>query len=542
MLDMSRLDVVSAEGSAELLEGFDLKAAAFEDWLRAARHRETEARAATAHQEAAAALEANDLETALEAARTALKLDPYSEPALRLVMQTEAAADNRAGALDSYARFKTRLFNDLSAGPGEETRALAELIRSGQALRVSPGEAKGRSRAPVLAVLAFTDLAGGGTDMFADGVVEEITGALSRVHEFDVIARQSAFALRDERLDVQEAAGRLGADYLVEGTVQRAGERVRISVQLVRGSDGHTLWSERFDDRFDDLFDLQDRITAQVAGQLSPSLRTAEIARAGTRPPADRTAYELVLTALPHFWAHRKEDNARAIELLSAALARDPKYGPALAYKAWALAQQPVYMWSDDPQADHAAAARAINVAAMHVGDHAPSLVAVGAALALSSGDIPASRSAIDRALKLDPNNAWGWMRSGWTRTYEGEHETALVEFQRAEALSPLDPFRFNILLGRAVCHRRQGEFDRSVALIREGMRANPGITWAYRMLVGDLILAGRDDEAREAIATFRRHYPHATLSYLRACWPPAMTAHNHGYHEAFVRAGLPEN
>ena len=154
---------------------------------------------------------------------------------------------------------------------------------------------------PAIAVLPFAELSVAADDMFADGVVEEITGALSRVHEFDVIARQSAFALQGEALDVPQAAARLGAQYIVEGTVRRAGDRVRIAAQLVNGADGHTLWSERFDDRLDDLFDLQDRIASQVAGQISPSLRNAEIARATGRAPQNRSAYDLLLNAYPYF-------------------------------------------------------------------------------------------------------------------------------------------------------------------------------------------------------------------------------------------------
>lgn len=163
---------------------------------------------------------------------------------------------------------------------------------------------------PTLAVLPFREFGAPEADMFADGVVEEITGALSRSHDFRVIARQSAFALRGQGLDAPQSAGKLGAQYLVEGSVRRAAERVRIAVQLVRGADGQLVWSERFDDRLDDLFDLLDRIAAQVAGQILPPLRAAEIARARARPAQDRTAYDLMLTALPHFWAHRGKRTA----------------------------------------------------------------------------------------------------------------------------------------------------------------------------------------------------------------------------------------
>ena len=405
----------------------------------------------------------------------------------------------------------------------------------------APGIAGRTGERPVLAVLPFEELDGAGEDFFADGVVEEITSALSRVRDFHVIARQSAFALRGQVLDIPAIAEKLGADYLVEGTIRRAGGQVRISVQLVRGKDGHTLWTERFDDRLDDLFDLQDRIAAQVAGQVSPSLRSAEIARAESLATEHRTAYSLTLSALPHFWAHRKGENARAIAILDEALAKSPDYGPALAYKAWALAQQPSYMWSDDPAADHAVSISLAESAAERVTDHVPSLVAIGAALTLSSPDIGLARSFVERALAIDPNNAWGWMRLGWIAIYEKSPEEAARHFDRAEMLSPLDPFRFNVILGRSVTRRLLGDTDDSVRLIRAGMRANPGITWAYRMLAGDLTLAGREEEAQEAVREFRRHYPHVTLAYLRACWPPAIVSSQPEYYQAFRRAGLLE-
>lgn len=430
---------------------------------------------------------------------------------------------------------------DLASEAFEDWLRTARMSHSATESPVPPASPVSSGRLPRLAVLPFSEIGVPETDMFADGVVEEITGALSRAREFEVIARQSAFALGNERLDIRATSERLGTDYLVEGSVQRAGDRVRISVQLVRGRDGRLLWSQRFDDRLDDLFALQDRIAAQVAGQVQPSLRAAEIDRAHSTVPTDRTAYDLVLTAMPHFWAHRQDANERAIALFGEAAARAPGYALALAYKAWALAQQATYMWSADIGADRAIALNLASSVARGLGDDPPALVALGAAFSLSSTDVALADSFIDRALAIDPNNAWGWMRKGWSAIYAGASEDALRHFDRAEKLSPLDPFRFNVVLGRAAALRGLGELDASLDLVRAGMRANPGMTWAYRMILCDLVLAGREAEARAEAREFLRHYPHATVAYVRASWPPSVLHSNPEYVDAIGRCGLPE-
>lgn len=403
-----------------------------------------------------------------------------------------------------------------------------------------PERSSGR---PSLAVMPFDEFSAPEADMFADGVVEEITGALSRVREFDVIARQSAFALRGAALPVPEIAQRLEAAYVVEESVRRSGDRVRIAVQLVRGADGHTVWSERFDDRLDDLFDLQDRIAAQVAGQLSPSLRAAEIAAACGRPPSDRNAYDLTLSALPHFWAHQRSENTRAINLLDQALVHDPDYAPALAYKAWCHAQQHCYLWSVDPDVDRETACALAERAASQAPDHAPTLTAIAAALTMSSTDPDRSGALLDRALEIDPNNAWAWMRLGWHRSFAGNVDGALQAFDRAEALSPLDPFRFNMLFGRgAALYSNTVQHDRALAYIKAALSLNPHAIWANRMLCIANWRAGNQAEARAAYDRLLAVHPDLTVDYIARCVPAnpyRVTAEV--YLEPFRALGLPE-
>ncbi|MBM2575739.1 hypothetical protein JQC91_05420 [Jannaschia sp. Os4] len=368
---------------------------------------------------------------------------------------------------------------------------------------------------PALAVMPFAELGVPAEDMFADGVVEEITGALGRVHDFHVVARQSAWALRGEAIDAPEAARRLGVEYVVEGSVRRAGDRVRIEVRLVRGGDGRTVWSERFDDRLDDLLDLQDRIAARVAGHLSPGLRAAEIRRAG-RCTGDPSAYERMLTGLPHFWIHDPEENRRALAAFDAALAVDPAYAPALAMKAWAHAQACCYVWTDDVEGARAASTRAAAAAFAGAQDRPQALTALSAAAAMARSDFAASEALAQRALEIDPNTAWGWLRLGWAGVYLGRPEEALAQFDRAEALSPLDPFRFNMEFGRGCALRAMRRLDEAVDAIERGLRAAPAARWANRMLFGALWLAGREEEAIAAGRRWLAAHPGLSRETLR--------------------------
>lgn len=393
-----------------------------------------------------------------------------------------------------------------------------------------------------LAVLPFEELGAADTDMFAEGVVEEITGALSRSRDFDVIARQSAYALRGQAMSVPEASRLLGADYLLEGSVRRAGDRVRIAAQLLRGTDGHMLWTERFDDRLDDLFDLQDRIAAQVAGQVSPSLRAAEIVRASQRAPGDRTAYELMLTAYPLFWSMRQDENAQAGALLNSALGRDPEYLPAMALRAWVHAHQNTYMWASDPVAERARALDLATRAAEKVTDHVPTLVAIAATYSQASSDKELAQTYLDRVLAIDPNNAWAWIRLGWIRQYTGDVTGALEAFNRAERLSPLDPFAHQVTFGRAAAHYRWADDpSEGLAMIEEGLRRHPGVLWPWRMVAAANVRLGRIEAARVATARLLDQLPHVTIRYLKACLPPTAVHFDEEYFRHLSIAGIPD-
>ena len=257
--------------------------------------------------------------------------------------------------------------------------------------------------------MPFDNLGGADDEYFADGVVEEITAALSRVRDFFVIARQSAFTYKGRFVDVREVGRELGVNYVVEGTVRRGGDRLRISVQLVDAETRTQLWSERYEGAIEDIFEFQDRIAAQVAGAIHPAIRGAEIELAKRKPPTSLRAYDLVMRAYPNLWGRRKDTNNQAIELLRKAIAIDPSYGRAHALLAWCHASSAAYLWTEQPERELDKALEAVE-AAGSIADDPTALTAAGAAMSIC-GDQERATTFIEKALALDPNNAWAWAR-----------------------------------------------------------------------------------------------------------------------------------
>lgn len=193
---------------------------------------------------------------------------------------------------------------------------------------------------------------------------------------------------------------------------------------------------------------VEDAIASQVAGAIHPNIRASEAEGVRRKPPDSLEAYDLLLCALPHFRALSKEDNREAIACLDQALQRDPDCGEARAFKAWCHAQKACCLWSDDPARYQAAAPRLATQATKRVGDHATALIAIGAALNIAGADRKLAASYLERALAIDPNNAWGWLRLGWASYYLGCFDQAVEHFEHALRLSPFDPFVFSVYIG----------------------------------------------------------------------------------------------
>jgi adenylate cyclase len=367
---------------------------------------------------------------------------------------------------------------------------------------------------PSIVVLAFDNMSGDPlADSIADGIVEEITATLSRIRDFTVIARNSAYAYKGRALDVRNIARELGVRYVLEGSLRKAGDRVRVTSQLIDAASGAHIWADSYDGVVDNLFDFEDQIAERVAGALRPSIRAAEIAFARRKRPENLAAYDLVLRAMPHLWAHRRDDNAEAIRLLDRAIELEPAYGRAAALAAWARAQHIVYNWTTDIAAERAAGQRLVEKASPNIDDDPTALTALSTAIMLLFADLDRAQHFTDRALAIDPNHAWAWTRRGFLHVYRGDPAAGVPCFERAIRLSPLDPFSFNCFIGLGLAAFASGKPEEAAKWTQRALREKVGMTWAYRDLAVFLAHAGEIEGAREALARLTASRPHLTLS-----------------------------
>jgi adenylate cyclase len=366
---------------------------------------------------------------------------------------------------------------------------------------------------PSIVVLPFDNMsAEEGQDYLADGIVEAITAALSCIRSFFVIARSSAFTYKGRATDAREIGKELGVAYLLEGSVQKVGNRLRIIVQLIETEAGAHVWSSRYDGTVDDFFDLQDRITQQVAGALQPSIRLAEIERSRRRRPQDLGSYDYTIRAMPHVWALEKEESAKAIELLEKALAIDPEYPLALALAGWCHAQRAVYNWADDI-ADSQEKARSLAERAANLSGDDPLILTVLGAVNTFVRNYGTARVLLERALAIDPNCAWAWSRLGWIENYSDRPQNAIKHFEQALRLSPIDPMNFNNYAGIGSSHEVAQNYDRAAEFYRRALQERPHATWIYRNLASALVGAGQIEQAKLAFEEMMRNYPELTCS-----------------------------
>jgi adenylate cyclase len=357
---------------------------------------------------------------------------------------------------------------------------------------------------PSIAVLPFANMSGDPEqEYFADGMVEEIITALSRIRWLFVIARNSSFTYKGQAVDMKRVGQELGVRYVLEGSVRKAGGRVRITAQLIDVTSGTHLWADRFDGSLEDVFDLQDRIAVSVAGVIEPALQAAEMRRAAARPKADLTAYDLYLRALAVFYPITKDRVFEVLGLLERAIAIEPRYGPALAWAAICHMTLVRDGWAEAPEASRRKGGDLAR-RALEVGESDPGILANAAnVLAHFGEDIDAMIALVDRALTLNPSFARGWYVSGVLRTMASQHDLAIAHIETSLRLSPRERMGVPLfLLGQAYFLKHA--FDEAAAKLLLSIQSNPGHSPSYRTLAVCYAHMGRLDEAHAIVARLR--------------------------------------
>ena len=398
-----------------------------------------------------------------------------------------------------------------------ETSGKIEAKTSG---KVSAGPPGGEPLAipdkPSIVILPFDNLSGDKEqDYFADGMVEAITAALGNISSLFVIARNTAFTYKGRPMDVRDIGAELGVRYVLEGSVQRAGNRVRITTQLIETEGGTHVWAKPFDGSIEDIFELQDAITEQVAGALLPSIQLAEIERVRRKRPQDYRAYDFTMQAFPHVWSLERQATDTGLKFLQQALDMDSDYPLALSLAAWCHAQRSVYNWVEDIEASQAEALRLAEKAANLSGND-PLVLSVLGTVHTIVRNHGTARILLERAVSIDPNAAWTWSRLGWLETYADNPEVALAHFEKSRRLSPLDPMTFNTYVGMASAYQGAGDYEQAIGLFRRALEERPNAAWIYRSLAWALVDAGRIEEAKAAYALLMESYPDLTADKIR--------------------------
>ena len=469
------------------------------------------------------------------------------------------------GRIVSDAALTTRLNAARSAlgDSGEEQRLIKTLPRKGFRFVGPVREAQGPAGAtvtgnleeepkralplpdkPSIAILPFTNLSSDPEqEYFADGMVEDIITALSRFKALFVIARNSSFTYKGRAADVKQVGRELGVRYVLEGSVRKAANRVRITGQLVDTATGAHLWAERFDGGLGDIFDLQDQVTESVVGAIAPAVEKAEIERARRKPTESLDAYVLYLRGLAAFYQlGNRQANDEALRLFNSAIELDPDFASAYARAAHCYVGAKINGWSSDTANDIAEVTRLAQRAVELGKDDAIALTASGWALAYAVRDLEVGAALIDRALVLNSNLAEAWNFGGWMKNFLGEPETAIERFARAMRLSPLDPWAIGVRNGTAFSHFLLGRYDEAASWAAMSLQDNPDFQPGLRIAAASNAMAGRPEQAHKAVARLRQLNPALRISNLKEVLGPYRHAEDLSRLEEGLRqAGLPE-
>jgi TolB-like protein/class 3 adenylate cyclase len=414
-------------------------------------------------------------------------------------------------------------------------------VQSGSA--VSQSQALPLPDKPSIAVLPFENMSGDvEQEYFADGMVEDIITGLSRSKSLFVIARHSSFTYKGKAVDIKQVGRELGVRYVLEGSVRKAGNRVRITGQLVDAETGNHIWADRYDSTLEDIFDLQDRVTMSVIGAIAPQLERAEIARAQRKPTENLQAYDYYLRALAIFYRFSTlEANMEAFKLAQTASNLDPDFAAPFALAADSLVQRWGFGWSSGGPEEVTEASRLARRALELDKDDPMVLATAGFVLGIFMGEVEEGAALLARAISLNPNLALARTWNGYVQLFLGDEDAAIEQFQIGLRLSPLDPRIFTAQSGMAAAHFLAGRYEDGCLWAKIAVQQNPDYVGARRTLMACHAMAGRVEEARQAWAIARQIDPTQRISTVMKRWRFSRAKDIQLYAEALRIAGMPE-
>jgi len=420
------------------------------------------------------------------------------------------------------------------ARPVHVYRVLIDKPASAKALLPLPDK-------PSIAVLPFQNMTGDAEqDYFVDGVVEEIITAISRLPWLFVIARNSSFTYKGRAVDVKQVARELGVRYVLEGSVRKGGNKVRITGQLIDAASGAHIWADRFDGALDDIFELQDQVASGVVGAIEPKLRSAEIERAIRKPTENLGAYDLYLRALAQFWKWTPDGWSEAVDLLRRALDIDPSYATAAGLFAWCRVVEQTRRLVSAQERDEASRFARL---AVEKGNEDPDALWMGGwGMLMLAGEHAAGMSAMERSLALNPNSALASCFFGWAQSYRHQSQRAIEALERARRLSPLDPQPWVFYGGLAHAHFAAGRWGEAIEWADRALHAQPRMTAVVGVKAAACSHLGRAEEARAYVSRYLELRPGSTIGnvggYVRTAVSPEFRA---AYTDGLRQAGMPE-
>ena len=395
---------------------------------------------------------------------------------------------------------------------------------------------------PSIAVLPFTNTSGDPEqDYFADGMAEEIITALSRCNWLFVIARNSSFTYKGKAVDVRQIGRELGVRYVLEGSVRRAGNRLRILGQLVDATSATQIWADRFESEMSDVFELQDRITESVVAAIEPWLQLAEIERVKRKASADLEAYDFLLQAQQLEYEFTAASLAAALRCLERALTIDPSYGRALGLAAFCHAQRCVQGWAGNQELESSKGLGLAERALECAKDDSNVLWMAAYAIRELGMDPQRAKDIAYRSIHLNPNSAIALTITAWIEAPLPNPRMAFQLLERAERLSPRDPRAWSMATARALAHFVDGNYEQSATSAQKALAQNPRFAIALRLLAASLAKTGALDQAAETMKRVLDIEPQLTASRLRARVPFMPQNIWANLSEGLIAAGLPE-